>query len=74
VVETDAAQANTFIPGTVQYSRMRDLLIAGLDLPNGLDQANDKFIFEGSEWKIITFDLVAPDRVTKILYTVTVGA
>jgi hypothetical protein len=53
---------------------MRDLLISGLDLPDGLDQANDRFIFENTTWRIITFDLLSPDGITNILYTITVGA
>lgn len=74
VDETNKLDANTFVPSTLEYSRMRDLLISGLDLPDGLDQANDKFIFENTTWRIITFDLLSPDGITKILYTITVGA
>ena len=74
VVETDKAQANAFLAGTTVYSRMRDLLIAGLDVPNGFDIGIDKFFFEGAEWRIVTFELLCPDNVNKILYTVTVAA
>lgn len=75
VTTSDKSAANTFLQGTTQYSRMRDLLIAALDLPNGIDIGRDTFVFENNTtWRIITFDVLAPDNVTQILYTITVGA
>lgn len=59
--------------GSYTLSRLRSVLIAGLDLPNGLDETTDQLQFEGATWGILGFDTTSPDGgATNILFDVMV--